>query len=178
METKRLLIRPFIEEDYEDLYEYLSNPEVVLYEPYDVLTKVECIEEAKERAHAEEQRFWAVCLKDNNKMIGHLYFACVNPNFKTWTLGFVFNPNFYKKGYATEASKRMIQYGFEEKKAHRITAGSNVLNTASWQLLERLGMRREAHLLKHLYFKKTKDGQPIWIDAFQYAILAEEYHNK
>jgi len=68
-----------------------------------------------------------------------------------------------------------LQYGFENKKAHRITAGVNVNNESSWRLLERLSMRREGHMLKNVFFKKTPDGEPIWNDSYQYAILSTEY---
>jgi RimJ/RimL family protein N-acetyltransferase len=67
--------------------------------------------------------------------------------FKTWELGYGFNPKFYGQGYATEACKRILKYGFEEKNAHRIVAEVNVKNESSWKLLERLSMRREGHML-------------------------------
>lgn len=177
METERLILRRFEAKDWKDLYEYLSLPEVVLYEPYDTYTKDDCISEAKWRA--EEQNgnsFWAVCLKDAGKMIGHVYFAQSEPpEFRTWELGYVFNPSFYGYGYATEACKRILKYGFEDLNTHRVVAGVNVKNQASWKLLERLSMRREAHMLQNVFFKKTSDGQPIWNDSYRYAILSSEY---
>jgi len=176
METERLIIRRFTSDDWEDLYEYLSVPEVVLYEPYDVYTDNECIDEAKYRAEEENNRFWAVCLKDSKKMIGHIYFAQSEPiEFRTWNIGYVFNPNFYGYGYATEACKRIIQHGFEDKNAHRIVAGVNVKNKPSWRLLERLSMRRESHMLKNVFFKRNSNGDPIWNDSYKYAILSSEY---
>jgi len=50
---------------------------------------------------------------------------------KRWELGYVFNPKFYEQGYATKACRRILKYGFEEKKAHRIVAGVNVKNESS-----------------------------------------------
>lgn len=177
METERLRIRKFSPDDWEDLYDYLSNPQVVQYEPYDVFTREECRQEAKERYEDKENSpFWAVCLKESSKLIGHIYFSQVEPmKFKTWTIGYVFNPKYYGRGYATEASARILQYGFEECHAHRIVAGVNVNNTSSWKLLERLSMRREAHMLKNVFFATASDGEPIWHDAYKYAILSSEY---
>lgn len=180
MTTDRLIIRRFIPEDWEDLYEYLSLPDVVKYEPYDVFTKDHCVLEVMERHEAKEKSvFWAVCLKNSKKMIGHLYFAQNEPaEFMTWQLGYVFNPNYYGKGYATEACKRILQYGFEECYAHRIVAQLNVKNSASWRLLERLSMRRESHMIQNVFFKRTSDGEPIWNDSYSYAITSSEWHDK
>lgn len=177
METMRLILRQFVPDDWKDLYEYLSIPEVVIYEPYDIYTKEDCIDSAKWRSEEPNNMFWAVCLKDSKKMIGHVYFAQSEPDkFKTWNIGYVFNPKFYGYGYATEACKKILEYGFQDKDAHRIVAGVDVKNEASWKLLERLSMRREAHMLKNVFFKKTSDGEPIWKDAYRYAILSSEYN--
>ena len=51
----------------------------------------------------------------------------------------------------------------------------NPENTASWKLLERISMRREGHYKKLAYFKKSPNGKPLWHDAYEYAILAEEW---
>ncbi|MBS4538912.1 GNAT family N-acetyltransferase [Clostridium sp. D2Q-11] len=176
MITERLVLRRFLPDDWKDLYEYLSIEEVVRYEPYGVFTKEECIKESIERYEAEDDSsFWAVCLKENDKMIGHIYFQQTDPKkFMTWALGYVFNPKYYHKGYATEACKRILQYAFEDCDAHRIVAGVNVKNIASWKLLERLNMRREAHFLQNVFFNRDSYDKPVWNDSYRYGILAEE----
>lgn len=176
LHTDRLYVRRFLPEDWSDLYEYLSKPEVVRYEPYEAYTVEDCVEAAKERSTEEKNRFWAVCLNETNKMIGHLYFSQEEPEeFNTWELGYVFNPAFYGQGYATEACECILKYGFEEKRAHRIIAGVNVINKASWRVLERLKMRREGHSLQNVFFKRNEKGEPIWNDSYQYGILFSEY---
>lgn len=177
LETDRLILREFLPTDWEDLYEYLSLPEVVEYEPYGIQSQEDCIDEAKYRAsQGSDNSFFAVCLKENNKVIGQIYFSQEGPKeFRTFEIGYVFNPKFYHKGYATEASKRILEYGFKEKNAHRITAGVNVKNEASWKLLERLSMRREAYMQKNVFFKKDSSGEPIWNDSYQYGILSTEF---
>ncbi|MBG0785399.1 MAG: GNAT family N-acetyltransferase [Anaerolineaceae bacterium] len=171
METERLIIRRFLPDDWEDLHEYLSQEEVVKYEPYDVFTEEASKQEAIDRAGNDD--FCAVCLKDTNKVIGNIYFA--KQDFDTWELGYVFNSRYQGKGYATEASRAVVNDAFTNKKAHRVIASCNVLNTASWKLLERLGMRREGHLLQNVWFKKDGNGQPIWADSYEYGILKEEW---
>lgn len=178
METERLIIRRFKEEDWEGLYEYLSLPEVVHFEPYGVYSKEECIEEARRRYEEKDKGpFWAVCLKETNKLIGHIYFCKEDfEEIMTWELGYVFNPRYYGKGYATEGCRRMLQYGFEELNAHRIVAECSDKNIPSWRLLERLNMRRESHMLENIYFKTTANGEPIWYDSYEYAILNKEWN--
>lgn len=174
LETERLKLRRFSPDDWEDLYEYLSLEEVVKFEPYDVYTKEQSKEEAMNRS--QQEAFWAVCLKSENKLIGNVYFNQQEPkDFYTWEIGYVFNPSYYGKGYATESCKRILEYGFKEQKARRIVAMCNPENKPSWRLLERLNMRREGHLRENIYFKCNENGEPIWNDTYEYAILSDEW---
>jgi len=174
LETNRLIIRRFNQEDWKDLYEYLSDEEVVKYEPYGIFSKEQCKAEALRRS--TDLAFWAVCLKATNKLIGNLYFCEQDPSkFRTWELGYVFNREFQGKGYATEVCNRIIQYGFEDILVRRIVANCNPLNTNSWKLLERLIFRREGYSLQTVYFKLDKMGNPIWHDTYSYAILQTEW---
>ena len=62
-------------------------------------------------------------------MIGHLYFKQIEPNeYFTWELGFIFNPKYCNLGYATEASRAIVKYGFEKYHAHKIVAYCNPKN--------------------------------------------------
>ncbi len=170
LETQRLVLRGFQEKDWKDLYEYLSLESVVRYEPYNPFTEEEAKREASRRVRDES--FWAVCLKDSGKLIGNLYFRQVEPEeFMEWELGFVFNPAYHGKGYATESCKKIIEYGLGDLGVRRVVSVCNPENFSSWRLLERLGMRREGHFLKNIYFKRDRDGNPIWQDTYQYALL-------
>ena len=174
IETQRLLIRPFDPADWEDLHEYLSDGQVVRYEPYGVFTADESRQEAARRS--SDPAFWAVCLKDSGKLIGNLYLA--GQPFDAWELGYVFNAKYQGKGYATEAASCLMDHVFSRLGARRVTAMCNPLNTASWRLMERLGMRREGHLIQNVWFKRDEHGAPVWADTYQYAILAEEWNNR
>lgn len=177
METERLKLRKFRPDDWKDLYEYLSQESVVRFEPYKVFTEEACKEEALYRS--TQDAFWAVCLKENDKLIGNVYFEHTSPKqLHTWEIGYVFNPAYYGQGYATESCLKIMQYGFEELNAHRIIAMCDPQNPASWHLLERLQMRREAHHLQGHYFWEDQDGNPIWHDTFVYAMLAEEWFDR
>jgi RimJ/RimL family protein N-acetyltransferase len=78
-------------------------------------------------------------------------------------------------GYATESAEAVIKEAFENLGARRIIAMCNPNNEPSWRLLERLGMRREGHLIKNIYFKKDAAGNPIWQSTYEYAILIDEW---
>jgi RimJ/RimL family protein N-acetyltransferase len=171
METKRLVIRRFKPEDWPDLYEYLSQEATVKHEPYDIFSEEAAKEEAAKRSN--DNSFWAVCLQDSGKLIGNIYMN--EQDFDTWELGYVFNMHFLGKGYATEAANAVIHEAINHQNARRIIAFCSPLNKPSWRLLERLGLRREGHLLKNIYFKKDPAGDPIWLDTYEYGILADEW---
>lgn len=171
IETKRLMIRNFLESDGADLYDYLSKNEVVKFEPYETYSYEQAMWEAARRA--QDERFYAVVLKEG-KMIGNLYLS--RGDFDSWELGYVFHNDFWGKGYALESAKALISYIFEIGQARRIIAMCNPLNMRSWRLLERLGFRREGTLINNIYFFRDEKGDPIWQDTYEYGLLAQEWN--
>lgn len=170
IETENLIIRNHIESDWEDLYDYLKLEEMYKFEPGAPISKEDAKNMIVERSNGNN--FFAVVLKDTGKMIGHLYFNHANPkHFLTWELGFIFNPEYQKKGYCSEASLAIIKYAFEELKAHKVTAFCNPKNIASWKVLEKVGMEREGHFKKRGFFRKDNNGNPIWHDCYAYGTL-------
>ena len=171
--TSRLLIRPFQEQDGQALFEYLSNPEIYRFELGEPISLEEAKEMAVERSQGTD--FWAVILKSTQVLVGHLYFKQTEPKkFMTWELGYIFNPAYHHNGYAAESASALIHYGFAHFGIHRIVAHCNPENAASWKLLERIGMRGEGRFRKKAFFRTAEDGSPLWFDAFAYAILDEE----
>jgi len=177
-ETARLILRPFTPDDWQDLYEYESHPETLKF----VTTDWKCTEnDAKSMAKdwSENETVWAVCLKDTGKVIGHVDIRPeYDKKFNVYEIGYIFSPLYHGKGYAAESLKRILQHGFEDLNAHRIIADSYPENTASWKLLERLGLRREAHFIKCWPFGKTADGETHWNDVYFYGILKSEWNCK
>ena len=72
-------------------------------------------------------------------------------------------------GIATEAAKALVAFGFESMGLHRISARTGSRNPRSWRLMERIGMRREAH------FRQSHKVKDEWDDEFVYAVLANEW---
>ncbi len=168
--TERLIIRKFSENDGEDLYEYFSNPNVLEFEPYKVFSKDEAYREAKRRV--DDDKFLAVCLR-SGKLIGNLYFS--KGEFETWEVGYVFNEKYWGNGYASESLLALMKYAFLNLKVRRIIAHCDPKNIRSWQLLERVGMRREGELLQNIFFFTDDKGNPIWKDTYEYGMLKSEY---
>ena len=172
--SERIYLRDYNSNDVQDLYEFLSIDEVVKYEPYSAMSFGECKKEVKRRMN--DPSFYAVILRENEKMIGNIYFEQTQPyKFRTYELGYVFNPKYWNMGYATEAASIILRYGFSSLNAHRIIANCNQLNDRSIKLLERIGMRRESSSKDDIYFHCTKDGEPLWQSSYMYAILNDEY---
>ena len=107
-ETERLILRRYKEEDLQDLFEYLSDKEVVKYEPYKPLTLNETQENLKWRIGTDEMI--AVELKDSHKMIGNVYMG--KREFEALEIGYVFNRNYWGHGYAAESCKALIKQAF------------------------------------------------------------------
>jgi [ribosomal protein S5]-alanine N-acetyltransferase len=176
LETERLILRRFQPGDGEDLHEYLSREEVVKFEPYSIYNETESRAEALRRS--EDPAFWAVCLNDSGKLIGNLYFQQQMPDhFRTWELGYVFNNEFQGCGYAAEACRKLLEYGFTSLQIRRVTAHCDPDNAPSWRLLERLNLRREGHFLQTGYFKNDEQGRPKWHDTYAYGLLEKEWQS-
>lgn len=166
IETERLILRNFKKEDFNDLYEYLSDSTVVLYEPYKAMNEEETLDNLNWRINTDEMV--AVELKDTHKVIGNVYLG--NREFETIEIGYVFNKNYWGKGYAKEACKTLIEDKFNNG-IHRIYAECDPNNPNSWRLLESLGFTREAHLKQNVFFWRDDCGNPIWKDTYIYSLL-------
>jgi RimJ/RimL family protein N-acetyltransferase len=85
-------------------------------------------------------------------------------------IGGVLDPAYAGEGYATEITAELMRYCFEELGTHRVVGNCFVECDASWRLMERVGMRREAYLVRDALHRS---GQ--WLDSVSYAILADEW---
>ena len=102
---------------------------------------------------------------------GRLIGGCgIDPREEGPELGYWFGVPFWGRGYATEAARALLRHAFETLGCHRVLATCQPENPASWRVMEKLGMRREAHFRKVL---PREAG--VWWDEYVYALLAEEY---
>lgn len=168
-ETERLILRRYRKEDLQDLFEYLSDEEVVRYEPYKPMTIEEARENLEWRIGTEEMT--AVELKSSGKMIGNVYLG--RRDFEALEIGYVFNRGYWGQGYAAESCETLIDRALS-KGVHRVYAECDPDNERSWKLLEALGFRREAHFRKNVYFWKDEARKPVWKDTYVYAKLNDD----
>ena len=87
-------------------------------------------------------------------------------------LGWALDPAYTGHGYATEAVRELLRFGFEDLGVRRIIASCFADNTASWRLMERVGMRREAHAVRDSLHRSGE-----WLDGYTYALLADEWRS-
>lgn len=163
-ETDRLILRRFAEKDLLDLFDYLSDPEVVKFEPYLPMNLDEVRQELGRRIASDEMI--AVELKSSGKLIGNVFLGKRDNN--ALEIGFVFNKHYWNQGYAKESCAALIREAFA-KGITRIYAECDPENQGSWRLLERLGFIRTAHLKQNVFFWKDHLGQPIWKDTYIYS---------
>lgn len=165
-ETERLILRRYKEEDLQDLLEYLSDEEVVEYEPYKPMALAQVEENLRWRMGTEEMI--AIEQKSSRKMIGNVYMG--KRDFNAVEIGFVLNRDAWGQGYAAESCRALIRRAFSQG-VHRIYAECDPHNERSWRLLEALGFCREAHHRQNVYFWKDENGAPVWKDTYVYARL-------
>jgi RimJ/RimL family protein N-acetyltransferase len=170
IQAERLIVRQFRPDDWRDLLDYLSQPEVYAFEPGEPVDAGQAAAIADERSRGSA--FLAVELREERRMIGHLYFAPVEPaELRTYELGYIVNPRDHGRGYATEAAAALVRHAFAEMGVHRVTASCDPANIASWRVLEKIGFVREGHLRRNIFFRRDASGLPAWKDTFEYGLL-------
>jgi len=172
-ETERLTLREFQESDFEAIHLYASDPEVVRYLEWGPNTEEHTrsfLETQLSQQNSQPRKIYnfALVLNINGKLIGSCEISISQPEHKQGFIGYVLNKNYWNHGYMTEAAKRITQFGFEQLKLHRICATCDPANTASYRVMEKIGMKYEGLLRQH----KLVKGK--WRDSFQYSILEQE----
>jgi RimJ/RimL family protein N-acetyltransferase len=168
IDTPRLHLRSFQRNDWPAVYDYTSDPAVMVYIPDGPFTSDQAQAFVADNM-GEHARAVAVLLKTADRLMGHMVF---HPWFapQTYEIGWVFDRASHGQGYATEAAGALLHYGFEVWHLHRIIATCQPENVASCRVMEKLGMRREAHFRKCI---RRPENQ--WWDEYFYALLAEEW---
>jgi RimJ/RimL family protein N-acetyltransferase len=174
LRTARLTLRPCVLGDLDALYDIQSRPDVTRYLMYGARTReqVRAVLEQRIRADGldrDDALNLAVVLSQASVVIGDVVLFRRSREHRQGEIGYVFHPDYGGHGYATEAARVLLRLGFEDYGLHRIVGRLDARNTASARVLERLGMRREAHLVQNEWVK----GE--WSDEVVYAMLEHEW---
>jgi RimJ/RimL family protein N-acetyltransferase len=175
IETPRLILRPFSADDFDDLYAYQSRPDVARYLSWAVRDRAQvrlALEERCGETVLDAEGKWlafAVVWREAQRVVGEVGLKWLSREHRQGETGFVFNPDYHGRGLATEAAEAVLTLGFGSLGWHRIMGSCDARNHASARLMERLGMRKEAHFMQNQFMK----GE--WVDELVFAILDQEW---
>jgi RimJ/RimL family protein N-acetyltransferase len=172
LETERLTLRPWTEGDFDAMFAMHSDPENArwLYnEPRDEDdTRAHLARKAAAFAKPGDWLSAAVVVRETGEVVGDVSMEWVSEADRTAEIGFIFRRSAQGKGYATEAARALLDWAFGAG-FHRVVGRLEARNTASARVLEKLGMRLEAHLVENEWVK----GE--WQSELDYAILEREW---
>lgn len=172
--TDRLCLRRFTPQDLIAYGDYHCLPEVYRY-LYASPPESEQLANQLSAAIASslnndgDTLYYAVTLKESHTLIGEVLLKLANQAALQAEIGYIFNPAYAGKGYATEATAAVLAQGFTEGGFHRVFARLDADNQGSIGIAERLGMRKEAH------FRQNDRFNDQWGDELVYALLKQEY---
>ena len=172
--TDRLILREFVEDDWRAIHAIESQPDVVRYQTFhprsedDARVYVQGIlVSARELPRTTYDL--AVTFKDDDTLRGRVGLMRNPDELREAMLWFVIGPADAGKGYATEAAGAMLAYAFAELKLHRVYGDCDDRNVSSARVMEKLGMRREAHFIQNAWIKDE------WCDSLNFAMLDHEW---
>jgi len=173
LKTRRLLLREFTPDDYQGAHAYGSDPEVTRYMEWGPNTPEDThafIARAVEHQSEDPRLNYTLAIEHPDfGIIGSCAIHVTSTKNRNAAIGYVLNRLHWGKGYATEATSKLIAFGFEALGMHRITATCDPRNAASWRVMEHNGMKREGHL------REDKQLRGEWRDSLVYGILRHEY---
>ena len=172
--TDRLLLRDFLATDWAETLAYQRDPLYLRFYLWTDRTEAEVkdfiqgfINQQNERPRRKFQL--AIVLRESSKLIGNCGIRLNQGNDREADIGFELSPEFWGRGFATEAGNAMVEFGFSELKLHRISSWCIADNAASGRVLEKLGLRLEGRLRQNEHFKSR------WWDTLLYGMFAQDW---
>lgn len=175
LRTERLLLRPFTPADFGAAFPIYSSADVARFLTWDPRTAAE-VREVLQRKSANttiaaegDGISLAIIVDATGELVGDCSLTLLSREHRQGEIGFLLHPDHQGHGYATEAGQVLLRLAFEDLELHRVIGRLEARNAASARVLERLGMRREAHLVENEFVK----GE--WQSEIFYAILDREW---
>jgi RimJ/RimL family protein N-acetyltransferase len=173
--TARLLLREFTADDWPAVLAYQSDPRYLRYYPWTGRTETEVKDFIQmfleDQQAAMPRRRWqlAITLPGDGRLIGNCGLRLDAGGARSGNIGYELDPRAWGHGYATEAARSMLAFGFEEINLHRVWSWCIADNAASARVLEKLGMRQEGRQRENEWFKGR------WWDTLLYGMLEHEW---
>jgi RimJ/RimL family protein N-acetyltransferase len=173
--TARLLLRPLTMADLDAVHDIYTRPDVHRYLYWKPRTRHEVADWLAQRVNRRTLRAegdvlsLAIVLPESAAFAGNVVLKWLSALHQQGEIGFVLHPDHHGQGYAGEAARELLRLGFEGLGLHRIVGRCDGRNKASARVMEKLGLRREAHLQENEFV----DGE--WTDEYVYAMLAREW---
>jgi ribosomal-protein-alanine N-acetyltransferase len=175
--TERLILREFKENDWPDLLAYQADPLYLRYYEWTERTPIAVqefvqmfLDQQREQPRTKFQL--AVTLKPDHQLIGTCGIRTESADVHEGDIGYELSPQHWGQGYATEAARAIVEFGFTELRLHRIWSWCIADNVGSARVLEKLGMQLEGRLRDKEYFKGR------WWDTLLFAILDHEWREQ
>lgn len=174
IETERLILRKFEYFDDEAMLKYwVSDGKIQsLYnEPvYSTKAEVKELLDKYINGYCQNNYYrWAIILKENNQCIGQIAYFIVDDKNHFAEIEYCIGSEFQRKGLATEATKAIIKFGFEDVNLHKIQICHKSINTPSKKVIKKCGFLYEGTLRDYFYM----DGE--YVDRLYYSMLRSEY---
>lgn len=167
IKTERLLIRTFEERDFLDTLNIFENDEVCKYLshcPWSQLNALDNFQKRIEKNDLKKDGIIYLAVEFEKVVIGEIVLRFTNAHTHV-DMNCSFNPEYTGKGLATEATKAILKFFLEDKDIHKIQTYFDSRNKNFLDLCERIGMRKEAHFVEHIWNK----GE--WVDTIYYGAL-------
>ncbi|HPX28769.1 MAG TPA: GNAT family N-acetyltransferase [Sphaerochaeta sp.] len=173
--TPRLLLRPAVMADSEAVFAWSSDPEVTRYLRFQTHNSITHTRKIVKSwiSQAKDPYFfhWIVEETVTGTAVGSMGIQIVSFTDNHGEVGYSFSRSAWNKGYATEALKEVLRFGFEEARFNRIQASHSTNNPASGRVMEKAGMVREGGPMKD-YYKSSQSG---YQDTYLYGITKEAW---
>lgn len=172
--TGRLLLRAFKAEDEAAFAEFAVREEFWRFLPGPALTPelvAQFIAARVADAANPSGRDWIFAVEEQalSRAIGMVRLSIAAPEHRQGNIGFSFDGALRGRGYASEAMREVLRFGFADLELHRITALADVENARSHAVLQKLGFRQEGRLRQNFNMRGT------WRDSDLFALLRSEW---
>lgn len=180
LETERLILRDYGEEDFAQYFRLKSDPQTMYYlQDIQLYTQEEAGEDFRkvlEDSKGPDRKFYFLHmeLKDSHEQVGSVGYTVVSktPVGKLVGAGYFTYPKFWGKGYTTEALQRVLEFAFSEDNVYRVSTGCLAENAGSERVMQKCGMIREA---EHIDYE-WHDGKMK--TRLEYRLLKAEWKQK